>query len=149
MQPIPNTLEIKRMKGDIEDKIEKMFKDVTEKQFSLILVLFVAFHSLLCLVSVIFISIQSFLLTSSSLKHTLLITGVGLFLDFFLLRPLLCLAIALFKTLISRNYTREQIKRDMGMVKSSDLGRNFNRVISEFYLQYSFYAGQMKKEGSF
>jgi len=34
------------------------------------------------------------------------------------------------------------------MVKSSDLGRNFNRVISEFYLQYSFYAGQMKKEGS-
>lgn len=30
----------------------------------------------------------------------------------------------------------------MGMIKTSDLGKSFNRVISQFYEAYSFYSGK-------
>jgi hypothetical protein len=62
--------------------------------------------------------------------QSLIITLVGIGLDLGLLWPIICFLIATFKTCISWKMTREQIKQDMGMIKTSDLGKSFNWVIS-------------------
>jgi len=70
------------MKGDDEDLIRKLMKDVTEKQFSCVLIFIVFSLCILAILGVLFVGIQSFLLTSSSLKHSLLIAAVGFGLDY-------------------------------------------------------------------
>lgn len=65
--------------------------------------------------------------------------GTGMFIDLAILRPIACLFVAFVKTIISWKYTWEEIKRDMGMIRTSDLGKLFGSVIAKFYQGYSFY----------
>jgi len=77
------------------------------------------------LLSISFCLMQAIKLTSNAMAFPFMITGIAFFVDFVVLRPIFCFVFAFIKASITEGKSREEVKLDMGMIRSRDLGNRF------------------------